>query len=100
MALQLGPVDLDELHAVPRFVGYTTQGSLLGVWPQLNPAHSTVGHPRGCHVRKCERYCTSSLDTNPYPLGVKVTEEQYAAINLRRADFHGDWNYTIKPSSA
>jgi hypothetical protein len=39
----------------------------------------------------------AALDSNPYPVGVKVTEEQYAAINLHRADFHGDWNYTITP---
>jgi hypothetical protein len=39
----------------------------------------------------------AALDTNAYPLGVKVTEEQYATINLHRADFHGDWNYTITP---
>jgi hypothetical protein len=42
----------------------------------------------------------AALDRNTYPLGVKVTEEQYAAIHLRRADFHGDWNYTIKPNDA
>jgi Rhodopirellula transposase DDE domain len=40
----------------------------------------------------------AALDTNQYPLGVKVSDEQYATINLHRADFHGDWNYTIKPN--
>jgi hypothetical protein len=39
----------------------------------------------------------AALDTNTYPVGVKVTEEQYATIHLHRADFHGDWNYTITP---
>jgi hypothetical protein len=39
----------------------------------------------------------AARDTNAYPVGVKVTEEQYATINLHRADFHGDWNYTITP---
>jgi hypothetical protein len=39
----------------------------------------------------------AALDTNTYPIGVKVTEEQYATIQLHRADFHGDWNYTITP---
>ncbi len=39
----------------------------------------------------------AALDTNAYPIGVKVTKEQYASINLQRADFHGDWNYTITP---
>jgi hypothetical protein len=39
----------------------------------------------------------AALDTQPYPVGVQVTDEQYASINLHRHDFHGDWNYTIRP---
>ena len=40
----------------------------------------------------------AGLDDGLYPTGVKVTDEQLAAVNLHRADFHGEWNYTIKPS--
>ena len=39
------------------------------------------------------------LDDNQYPKGVVVSDEQLAAINIVRADFHGEWNYTIKPSN-
>ena len=39
----------------------------------------------------------AALDPNRYPLGVKVSDEQYATINLQPADFHGDWNYSIGP---
>ena len=39
----------------------------------------------------------AALDTKAYPTGLKVTAAQYASINLDRADFHGDWNYTITP---
>jgi hypothetical protein len=38
------------------------------------------------------------LDTGSYPKGVEVPDDQFAAINIHRHDFHGDWNYTIKPS--
>jgi Rhodopirellula transposase DDE domain len=38
------------------------------------------------------------LDDNVYPKGVVVSNEELAAINIVRADFHGEWNYTIKPS--
>ena len=38
------------------------------------------------------------LDDNVYPKGVVVSDEELAAINIVRADFHGEWNYTIKPS--
>jgi hypothetical protein len=37
------------------------------------------------------------LDRNKYPKGVKVSDAQFDAINISRHDFHGDWNYTIKP---
>lgn len=37
------------------------------------------------------------IDPNPYPAGVKVTDAEIEAINIRRHEFHGDWNYTISP---
>jgi hypothetical protein len=40
----------------------------------------------------------AELDKRPYPLGIKVTDDQMATLNLQRADFHGDWNYTIRPN--
>jgi Rhodopirellula transposase DDE domain len=39
----------------------------------------------------------AELDTNTYKTGLKVTDEELATINLKRCDFHGDWNYTISP---
>ena len=41
---------------------------------------------------------TCELDDNLYPKGVVVSDEELAAVNIVRADFHGEWNYTIKPS--
>ena len=40
----------------------------------------------------------AALDEGLYPIGMKVSDEQLAAVNLHRAEFHGEWNYTIKPS--
>lgn len=40
------------------------------------------------------------LDDNVYEKAIKVTDEQMAAVNLVQADFHGEWNYTIKPRVA
>jgi hypothetical protein len=37
------------------------------------------------------------LDTNTYPKGIKVSEEQMAALNLKGDEFHPDWNYSISP---
>ena len=38
-----------------------------------------------------------ALDPSTYPTGKKVTDAQMATLNLERADFHGDWDYTIRP---
>jgi hypothetical protein len=37
------------------------------------------------------------LDRRHYPLGRKVTAEEWAKIDLVPHDFHGDWNYTLRP---
>ena len=39
------------------------------------------------------------LDTGQYPSGVVVSDADMAAINLKRAEFHGEWNYTISPNT-
>jgi hypothetical protein len=39
----------------------------------------------------------AELDTGHYPTGIGVTDAELAALNLKRADFHGDWNYTLLP---
>jgi hypothetical protein len=39
----------------------------------------------------------AALDTNHYPKGVKVSDEELARVRIKRHDFHGDWNYTITP---
>jgi hypothetical protein len=38
------------------------------------------------------------LDQNRYPKGIIVSDAEMATINITRADFHGDWNYTISPT--
>lgn len=40
---------------------------------------------------------TARKDSHTYPTGLKVTDEELAALNLTRDAFHGEWNYTIKP---
>ena len=37
------------------------------------------------------------LDRRRYPTGGKISDEEWEKINLHRDDFHGDWNYEIRP---
>ncbi len=40
---------------------------------------------------------TAVKDNNVYPTGLKVSDEELAALNISRHSFHGEWNYTIRP---
>lgn len=35
------------------------------------------------------------LDENEYPKGIKISDEEMATINIKRDEFHGEWNYMI-----
>ena len=39
----------------------------------------------------------AALDTRQYPIGLKVTNATMDDLALIKSDFHGDWNYTLKP---
>jgi hypothetical protein len=41
----------------------------------------------------------AELDSGHYPKSVKVTDEEFGAIHISRDEFHGEWNYSIVPSS-
>ncbi|MHB8576865.1 MAG: ISAzo13 family transposase [Dehalococcoidia bacterium] len=40
---------------------------------------------------------TAITDTNTYPTGIRVTDDELAALHLLPDVFHGEWNYTIAP---
>ena len=39
----------------------------------------------------------AELNTESYPAGLKVSDQELAQIRIRRDKFHGDWNYEIQP---
>jgi hypothetical protein len=40
----------------------------------------------------------AELDTASYPTGVKVSDQELAAVKLKPGGFRGEWNYCILPS--
>ncbi|HMB08161.1 MAG TPA: ISAzo13 family transposase [Isosphaeraceae bacterium] len=40
----------------------------------------------------------AELDPGEYPTGIKVSDEELAAVKMEPNDFHGNWNYRICPS--
>jgi Rhodopirellula transposase DDE domain len=39
----------------------------------------------------------AQLDERAYPDKIPVSNAELAALNIHRATFHPEWNYTIKP---
>lgn len=37
----------------------------------------------------------AELDTNIYPKGIRISDDELEAVNLTKAKFHGEWNYII-----
>ena len=45
---------------------------------------------QGLHIR-------SQLDENTYQAGVKVSDQELAELAIERDEFHGEWNYRLRP---
>jgi len=45
---------------------------------------------QGLHIR-------SQLDENIYQAGLKVSDQELAELALERDEFHGEWNYRLRP---
>src|SRR5438552_4326248 len=41
----------------------------------------------------------AQLDTNTYDTGIRISDRQHEALPLTRHDWHGDWNYTLRPET-
>ena len=39
----------------------------------------------------------SQLDENSYQAGIKVSDEELARLAIERDEFHGEWNYRLRP---
>lgn len=39
----------------------------------------------------------AELDSSHYPTGIKVTDDELKEIQIKRDEFHGEWNYSIHP---
>ncbi len=39
----------------------------------------------------------ASLDEAEYPMGKKISDRDFLQVNLKKDNFHGEWNYSILP---
>ena len=79
--------------------------SVRGLAASLGLAKDTVGRAirrlraAGLVTIAQQRTDAGIFDTGTYPKGTKISNRQLAELNIHRDDFHGEWNYTIKPQT-
>jgi len=39
----------------------------------------------------------AQLDDGNYPAGIKISDQELAELAIERDEFHGEWNYRLKP---
>lgn len=77
-------------HLVEALLGQRVHDSQIGIGRDFVNVGIDHDTKEGLEV-------TAANDANTYPTGLKVTDEELAALHIVRASFHGEWNYTIKP---
>jgi hypothetical protein len=79
-------------HRLFSFISSNWRGQPLRDYETIVNLISCTTTAKGLHV-------TCRLDRRKYPTGRKVTDEELKRVNLQRHRFHGEWNYTIHPST-
>ena len=51
----------------------------------------------GCTTTETGLHIRSQLDENTYEAGLKVSDEELAELAIERDEFHGEWNYCLRP---
>jgi hypothetical protein len=61
-------------------------------------SHETILQLIGATTTATGLTVTATLDTDPYPTGIKISDQEMATLPITRHQFHGDWNYTLHPT--
>ncbi len=60
-------------------------------------SHQTIVNLIGSTTTEPGLTVRAALDTNTYDTGIKVSDAELAQIKLTPHEFHGEWNYLIRP---
>jgi len=77
-------------HRLFSFISHNWRGKPL-------VSHQVIVNLIAATTTKTGLRVRAELDPRKYPKGVKVSNQEVAAIRLERDEFHGEWNYTILP---
>ena len=62
-------------------------------------SHEVIVNLIGNTTTKTGLRIQAGLDRQSYATGIKITDEVLAEVNIRKEEFHGEWNYRILPRS-
>ena len=77
-------------HRLFSFISLNWRGRPLRSYETVINLISNTTNRGGLVVR-------ARLDRRRYAIGKKVSAKELSELNIERDDFHGDWNYVIKP---
>jgi len=77
-------------HRLFSFISVNWRGRPLRSYETVINLISNTTNRGGLVVR-------ARLDRRRYPIGKKVSAKELRELNIEREDFHGDWNYVIRP---
>jgi hypothetical protein len=77
-------------HRLFSFISINWRGRPLRTYETIVNLIGKTTHRGGLVVR-------AQLDRGSYPTGVRISKKEMATLNIERDDFHGDWNYVIRP---
>ncbi len=60
-------------------------------------SHQTIVNLIGNTTTKTGLLVRAELDTNTYDTGIKVSDKELAQLKLVPHEFHGEWNYQLRP---
>ena len=60
-------------------------------------SHEVVVNLIGATTTRTGLRVRSELDTNQYPTGRTVPDQEMESLYLRKDPFHGEWNYSLLP---
>lgn len=79
-------------HRLFSFISINWRGRPLRSYETVINLISNTTNRGGLVVR-------ARLDRRRYPIGKKVSKKELRELNITPADFHGDWNYVVRPRS-
>jgi hypothetical protein len=80
-------------HRLFSFISINWRGRPLRTYETIVNLIGNTTNRTGLVVR-------ARLDRRRYPTGKKISTKELRALKIERNDFHGDWNYVVRPRKA